>query len=114
MRATLGVGNPAVLLEDLCFDAQQAAEKALKGLLAHRGVTFPRTHAIADLLTRLEDSGVRLTETIRHSSGLTQYAVETRYPGNPEEVTPEEHAEAVALAEAVMRWVEGLLSAEPD
>jgi hypothetical protein len=30
-----------VYLEDLCFDAQQAAEKAIKALLIKRGVTFP-------------------------------------------------------------------------
>ena len=33
-----------VCLEDLCFDAQQAAEKALKALLVHRRVHFPYVH----------------------------------------------------------------------
>jgi hypothetical protein len=32
---------PDVYLEDLCFDAQQAAEKALKALLIKREVVFP-------------------------------------------------------------------------
>jgi HEPN domain-containing protein len=33
---------PDVLFEDLCFDAQQAAEKSIKALLVHRQVRFPK------------------------------------------------------------------------
>ncbi len=35
---------PGIYLEDLCFDAQQTAEKAIKALLLHIGVRFPHTH----------------------------------------------------------------------
>lgn len=37
--------------EDLCFDAQQAAEKALKAVLIGRSIDFPRTHNIRVLLS---------------------------------------------------------------
>ncbi|WP_447977316.1 HEPN domain-containing protein [Candidatus Nitrospira bockiana] len=50
-RARAGRTAPEVLYEDLCFDAQQAAEKAIKALLVDRKVAFPKTHAIMDLLT---------------------------------------------------------------
>jgi HEPN domain-containing protein len=30
-----------VLLEDLCFEAQQAAEKAIKAVFIHRALSFP-------------------------------------------------------------------------
>ena len=33
-----------VFLEDLCFEAQQAAEKALKALLIYLGGEYPRVH----------------------------------------------------------------------
>ena len=33
--------------EDLCFDAQQAAEKALKAVLVSSGIDFPKSHDIA-------------------------------------------------------------------
>ena len=33
--------RPGVYLEDLCFQAQQAAEKALKALLLARDIPFP-------------------------------------------------------------------------
>lgn len=51
-----------VLYEDLCFHAQQAAEKAIKAVLVHRQVAFPRTHAIVDLLTLASRAGVELSE----------------------------------------------------
>ena len=39
------------VLEDLCFEAQQAAEKALQAFLLHNGQTPPRIHDLSDLLT---------------------------------------------------------------
>lgn len=71
-----------VLWEDLCFDAQQAAEKALKR------------------------SGIELPEEIRLAAALSAYAVGTRYPGPMEPVTEEDYRRAVSLAETVVRWVE--------
>lgn len=101
---------PEVLYEDLCFDAQQAAEKAIKALLVYQNVPFPKTHDIMDLLTLLHQSGMDVPEEIRHADLLTGYAVETRYPGMSEEVTAEDYAEALALAERVVRWVESIIS----
>jgi HEPN domain-containing protein len=48
---------PGVYLEDLCFDAQQAAEKAIKGVLIARGIDFPYIHDLARLLTLLKQDG---------------------------------------------------------
>ncbi|MGZ9204882.1 MAG: HEPN domain-containing protein [Nitrospira sp.] len=45
------------LPEDLCFDAQQAAEKAIKALLLYRGITFPFVHDLAELVTVLQRNG---------------------------------------------------------
>ena len=38
------------MLEDLCFDAQQAAEKAIKAILIYRGIAFPYVHDLGTLL----------------------------------------------------------------
>lgn len=35
-RARADRNSPEILYEDLCFDAQQAAEKAIKAVLVHR------------------------------------------------------------------------------
>lgn len=108
-RARAGRQQAEVLYEDLCFDAQQAAEKAIKALLVHRSVPFPKTHALADLLTLVADSGIAVPEELRAAGILTDYAVEARYPGVYEDVTEEDHAEAVRLAEQVVAWAESLI-----
>ena len=38
---------PDAYLEDLCFDAQQAAEKAIKAVMIMRGIDFPYIHDLA-------------------------------------------------------------------
>ncbi len=96
-------------MEDLCFDAQQAAEKALKALLLFYGIPFRFVHDIAELLSLLERNGVALPEEISEAVILSDYAVEARYPGPMEPVTEEEYREAIALAGAVVGWVERLV-----
>jgi len=108
-RARSLAGLPDVLYEDLCFDAQQAAEKALKAILVQHKVAFPRTHALADLLTLVAKAGVDLPAEVADATLLTPYAVETRYPGLWEEVTAADHAEAVRVAERVVRWAEAIV-----
>lgn len=49
-----------VYLEDLCFDAQQCAEKAIKAVFVHRGLAFPYVHDLAHLLGLLEGNGVKV------------------------------------------------------
>ncbi len=41
---------PDVDLEDLCFDAQQSAEKGIKAVFIKRGETFPFSHDLDRLL----------------------------------------------------------------
>ncbi len=98
-----------VYLEDLCYDAQQAAEKAIKALLIHLGIRYPYTHDLAQLLTLVEQSGQSVPDDIKQTAALSDYAVETRYPGPAEPVTDEEYYEAVTIAEKVVLWVENII-----
>ena len=98
-----------VYLEDLCFDAQQAAEKAVKAVMIVRDIDFPYIHELGRLMDILESGGERIPRAIRRADRLTQYATATRYPGLEEAVDEGDHLEAVALAEAVVRWAEGQL-----
>jgi HEPN domain-containing protein len=93
-----------VYLEDLCFDAQQAAEKAIKALFVHRSLTFPYVHDLARLLRLLERGGIKVPKYVKKADELTGFAVESRYPGLSAPVTPREHQRAVQVAEAVVRW----------
>ncbi len=95
-----------IYLEDLYFDAQQAAEKAIKAVLIARDVAFPYVHDLTRLLSLVEESGEPVPSTVAAAARLTRYAIETRYPGAADAVTAEDYERAVATAEAVMRWAE--------
>src|SRR5437667_12342415 len=72
-KARGGAAFPEVYLEDLCFDAQQAAEKAIKAVLLHLGVRFPYVHDLALLLTLPEQAGQVLPEQVQAAAALTDY-----------------------------------------
>jgi HEPN domain-containing protein len=105
--------HETVMLEDLCFEAQQAAEKALKALLIYKSGEYPRTHAFTLLLTRLE-TYLTVPSTVREVIELSDYAVQIRYPGNYYPVSEEEYQRAVKLAARVVRWVEQQIDSEVE
>lgn len=92
--------------EDLCFETQQAAEKALKAVMLARGIKFRFVHDLAELLTVLDQNGVLLAEDVKEAAILTDYSVESRYPGPFEPITEEEFLESLRIAEAVVAWAE--------
>ena len=100
--------NSKILLEDLCFHAQQATEKALKAVLVFKSVPFLRTHNIRTLMDLLPED-LNLPEEAKGAPILTAYAVLTRYPGDLEPVTEEEYQEALRIAEAVVQWAERMV-----
>jgi len=90
--------------EDLCFETQQAAEKALKAVLLARGIKFRFVHDLAELLTSLEKNGITLPPEIREAAILTDYSVEARYPGPFEPITEDEFRESLRIAATVVAW----------
>ncbi len=97
---------PEAYLEDLCFEAQQAAEKAIKAVLIRRGIEFPYVHDLNRLLALLEEAGEKIPETIRKAESLTTYAITTRYPSASNPISLQEYQEALEIAEAVFQWAE--------
>jgi HEPN domain-containing protein len=95
--------------DDLCFDAQQAAEKSIKAVLVHRQIDFPKTHNVRALLELLDPTESEISKEIWQAIDLTNYAVETRYPGPAEPVTRNEYRQAVALAQKVVKWAENMI-----
>jgi HEPN domain-containing protein len=93
-------------LEDYCFDAQQAAEKAIKAVFVLRGERFPLIHDLEDLLQRLEGNGVKVPKYLWEADELSLFAVQTRYPGMSDPVMPREYRRAVRIATAVLGWAE--------
>ena len=86
-----------------CFDAQQAAEKALKAVSVARGAPAPRTHDLAELIGALRKGGVKVPASLDAADDLSDYATRTRYPG-PFLVTRADRKRAIHLAAAVLEW----------
>jgi len=96
-------------LEDLCYHAQQCAEKALKAVLLKQVGAFPYIHDLAELVHRVETQGIALPENVRDAAFLTEYAVEGRYPGFDDPVTDAQWQDAVRMAEAVLDWANSVV-----
>jgi HEPN domain-containing protein len=95
--------------EDVCFNLQQAAEKALKAVLLQRGIPFPFTHVIGRLVRLVVEHGTSWPEGLERIDDLTDFAVVMRYPGSPEPVTEDDFAHCLPLAERVVAWAEEVL-----
>jgi len=91
--------------EDLCYQAQQAVEKALKGFLIYFEAEPEFTHNIETLLEELEKF-TEIPVNIREAIDLTKFAILTRYPGEYEEITKEKYEKAVKTAQECLDWVE--------
>jgi len=97
------------LLEDLCFNAQQAAEKALKAVCLAQGLDIPKTHSLIHLMDILEATGCKIPKSVGDADILTQYAVQSRYPSIMEEVSRTEYKEALKLAANVVFWADTMI-----
>lgn len=91
------------LYEQLCFHAQQAAEKSIKAVLIQEGVEVPRVHSIERLIDLLPASVARTNDLIA-AAELTEYATTFRYPGEEELISEDTYRAALRLAEAVFAW----------
>jgi len=94
-----------IYFEDLCYQSQQAVEKGLKGLLIFYGVEPEFTHNIEILLNKLK-SFTDIPENIKEAVQLTIFAVQTRYPGEYDEITKEEYEKSVRIAKDCLNWIE--------
>jgi HEPN domain-containing protein len=82
--------------DGVCFHCQQCAEKYLKGLLEELSLLPPKTHDLDLLLTTLAGHHPTLRALRRGLLYLSNYAVETRYPGS---------SATKRQAIAAVRWV---------
>lgn len=96
--------------EDLCYQAEQAAEKAIKAIFIALKRHFPYTHDIHLLVTLLEDDGVEIPDEIFQAGRLTVYAVQTRYPGFSIPIDENHYRQALSLAESVIVWSERVIT----
>ncbi len=82
------------------FHAQQAAEKALKGVAIARGGPLERTHDLKRLAQRLNaPSAIH-----DHAEFLAPLYVGVRYPDTGGGASEEDAVEAIRRAEEVLEW----------
>lgn len=99
------------LIRGALFHSQQAAEKALKALLAAHDHPFPKTHDLHELgnmVVALDSTMALLADQARH---LTPYAWLFRYPGAPPPPSETETRAALTIARKVYA---AILSRLPD
>ena len=93
----------------IAYHAQQACEKALKAVVwLHGEQEVPRTHDVGALTTLALRLGLE-PPLAGELPDLTEYAVTPRY-GGPPRPSPEDVADAVRAAEAVVAWAEPLVA----
>jgi HEPN domain-containing protein len=97
--------DKSIFYEDLCFQAQQAVEKALKGLLIFHNIEPEKTHNLVSLIKELSKY-ITVPEEISETVILNDYAVQTRYPGCYTSVEEKEYNHAVKIAEDCINWIE--------
>jgi len=101
--------NKSVYYEDLCFQAQQAVEKGLKGLLIFYGVEPEKTHSLFVLLQALEEH-TEINDDIKEVLKLYNFAVQTRYPGEYVIIEKEEYEQCIVIAERCLKWIEKIIN----
>ena len=94
-----------VYYEDLCYQAQQAVEKAIKAMLIYYKIEPQFTHNVGILLDELQ-AYVSIPDEIKETIKLTKYAVQTRYPGEYDDITKEDYEESIIIAKKCLEWVQ--------
>ncbi|MBN2314856.1 MAG: HEPN domain-containing protein [Sedimentisphaerales bacterium] len=97
--------------DTVCFHAQQCVEKYLKAFLVFKGIDFPRTHDIEQLVSLLPEN-IWLRLSIKEQRCLTAYATVTRYPGEYEPIPMDEARQGVKLARRVRKELRDILPKE--
>ena len=103
-------GDPQAADETFGFHAQQAVEKLLKAALAARGVAYPRTHRLGDLLDLARDRGLAVPLAFDRLHELTPFAVDYRCEFFAEEADkPLDRPAAHEAVRQLRAWVESFL-----
>jgi HEPN domain-containing protein len=96
------------------YHCQQAAEKALKALLTHREVVFPKTHDLEVLLNLVARPQQDETDFLHVAAReLTPLATVFRYPGDLHTPLAAEAEQALRHAEEIARFAQTMGVSHP-
>jgi HEPN domain-containing protein len=106
------INDKEVRTELILFHIQQIIEKALKAILSYKGIIFPKTHDIEDLIELCLANGIQLPDYVGRLPELTPYAVEFRYGFLNEE--PGDANEVLKLAEEFLDFTGSALGGKKE
>ncbi len=87
----------------ICFHAQQCIEKYLKAWLQEADIPVPRTHDLEELLALIVPTLPDWSQWQPDLKRITEYAVDSRYPGDS--ATADDTQHAMHVCEAVRQAV---------
>jgi HEPN domain-containing protein len=91
--------------DTICFHAQQAIEKLLKGVLVANGRNIAKTHDLVRLLSEVTDIVPELLPFEEQFEEISEYGVAVRYPNGFSEPTLSEASHAYEIATEVAKIV---------
>ena len=96
-------------VENICYNCQQAAEKAIKGILIlHKG-DYPRTHDIEQLHELCKEAGTDFGLTPSMTRTLTRFAKKSRYPDDVNDFTETDMEIGLKYAEQILTQAKDVL-----
>jgi len=93
-----------ILVEIICNNCQQSAEKYLKGFLFQKNVDFPKIHDLSELVAmciEIDSDFMKFTKQCRY---LNNFGVMPKYP-NELQLTEEDAKTAIRFAEEIKEFV---------
>lgn len=91
---------------NVCFSAQQAFEKYLKGYLLAHNVKYPRIHSLTKLLSICLKVNPKFSQFKEAAEQLTPYSVAARYPDIGDvEFTKQQAKEAIDFAKMLRDFI---------
>jgi HEPN domain-containing protein len=91
--------------EILGFHAQQAAEKMLKAVLIAKGIDFPLTHRLTDLIDISKKHDINFPTQLEEIRFLNPFAVDFRYEIYEDDEEPVDLEGIFNLLTQLHRWV---------
>ncbi len=98
--------NPPIT-DVVCFLAQQCAEKSFKAFLVYHGIKPEKLHDLGKLVGQCGKLDESFSELLPMVAGMSQYAVQDRYPDDWREIPPAEAVSEVGRAEKIMTFTKG-------
>lgn len=86
------------LTDIICFHAQQAIEKYIKGALIYFGERVSKTHDLVNLLTSIKKYIPELEYMENELDNISRFGVESRYPDMSYEPTKSEAKQSYEIA----------------